>query len=45
MSTYELTDFVTIRARYAYEEVKNFNLIDSDNRENQLLMTGLSWRF
>jgi hypothetical protein len=43
--TYELTDFVTIRARYAYEEVKNFNLIQSDNRANQLLMTGLSWRF
>ena len=43
--SYDMTDFVTIRARFAYEEVKNFNLQPDDNRQNQLLMTTLIWQF
>jgi hypothetical protein len=42
--TYGFARSLTIEGRYAYERVKDFNLMAGDDRDNHLFMTQLQWR-
>jgi hypothetical protein len=41
----DVTEAVTVKSRYAFEEVRNFDLKQGDDRQNQFFMMELTWRF
>lgn len=43
--TFDITDSISVKARYACEEVRNFNLVAGDNRLNNLFIAQLNYRF
>lgn len=42
---YDLTDAISIKARYGCEEVTNFDLVEGDDHLNNLFITELKYRF
>ncbi len=43
--TYDLTERISLFARYGFEKVENFNLLPGEDRENHLLMTTFKFDF
>jgi hypothetical protein len=43
--TFDFTNALSIKGRYGYEEVANFDLVNGDDRQNNLFMTEVRWRF
>jgi hypothetical protein len=43
--TYDFTSKVSVRLRYGFDIVKNFNFTADDDHHDHLVMTELTWRF
>lgn len=44
-ATYEINNRWTVTARYAFETITNFNMVQGDDRSNNILMTSVKFNF